>query len=185
MNSNIIELVIEVNYEQQKVQITTENLISIEELTKLVAKKLSIKEELEKNMSFYYKDEKNNNIKIEKKEDLIKISKQNPNSENVISIIYLEIINKPEINNNKENNTIILSETINENNSNSDEKKILQKKIDENEKKIKELEDTIEKMKNQSKIKNDNGQNICLIEKCITTIFMNEKNNFISQSFIK
>ena len=96
MNNKTIELVLEVYYEQQKVQIITEKQISLKKLTKLVAEKLNIKEELEKNMSFYYIDEKNNKIKIDKKEDLIRISKKINNSENIISTIYLEIINKPE-----------------------------------------------------------------------------------------
>ena len=204
MNGKIIELIIEIYYGKEKLSIRVKNQIELEEIKKRTIQKFSIVQTINK-IYFTYIDEEGYTNKIHSIEDIYISAKKEENSDNYISTIYLEIekaesetVNEELNNNNKSQNAMYYIK----------EKKELEKQYEkikiQNEQKIKELEDIIEKMKNQhleeiNKIKNENSENYhggkinhndqsdkILIkngmenmENIITNLFYKEKNNLI------
>ena len=148
MNDIDIELTIEINYEKEKFSIRTKNQINLEELIKRSIQKFNIVKEEIKNIYFTYMDDNFNTNKINTIEDIYISAKKETNSDNYVSIIYLEIEKTKENILNEESNNIIKSQNIN---NYLEEKKELQKNIDkiknQYENKIKELEELIKNMK--------------------------------------
>ena len=199
------EILVEINYENQKICVSDKNRINLKDLIKISAEKFNIDKNSEKNIFFSYIDEEGDINKIEKDEDIYNISKKQENSEKYISTLDLIIVPFEE---NNYNNDMSDSQSKTEK-----ELKDLEKINNEKDLKIKELEEIIEKMKTEhsekiNKIKSEknleninsvkitdinsqvtnenNGENvikneISKIEKVIINLFNKEKNNFLSQ----
>ena len=150
MNDKDLMLTVEINYKDQKFSISKKNHFKLEEITQKCIKNFNIDKKDDKNIHLYYIDDEGDMINIETIEDIYISSKEEPNSENLFSKIYLDIYS------------------------------------DDNSK-IKELEETIEKMKKEhieelNKIKSENNKiNLNQIEKIIKEIFDKEKNNFLEE----
>ena len=132
------ELTIEINYENKKIDINIKGQLNLEELIKEAVQKFNIDTKFEKNIFFTYKDKEGDICKLNNIDHIYKISNKVDNSEKYLSSINLEI-------NQNENNTLTNSD--NQNKINLEENIDFQKEIDEKEKKIKDLEEIIEKMK--------------------------------------
>ena len=153
MNAKNCELSIEIIYDNKKCNIGIDyELMTFEKFIQQCMKEFKIKEEDKNYIIFTYKDEQEDINIIENKEDIFKNSKEISPNKYFISI-YLQICkydlkinndidNKEKIDNNKNNNLEQNKELIKE----------LEEKNSTKDKKIKELENEINKLKLDIKI---------------------------------
>jgi len=175
MNKKNEDIILEINYGEQKISITLNYMINLKELIKKVAKKYNIDKELENKIVFYYKDEDGDIIGIKQIEDIYNISKKQENSDNYLSIIYMEI-SEEKIIYNEENNI-----------NNYELQKQLETIKNDNEKKLKLIEEKIDKMNNKhlediNKINSFNNlnSNISICNENIIKNEMEKMKNFIN-----
>ena len=134
MNEKNIELFIDIQYNNKKISVQMEDIISFEKLLEESMNKFKIKNELKENIFFTFKDEQGDINILKNDEDIINNSKE-INSERLSIEINLEICHK-----NKES-----KDNINNGVKNNEIKKF---KKEENEKLVKKLEEKENEIKN-------------------------------------
>ena len=91
MNADDVNLIIQINYDDKQFSIETENLIDLNEIIKQSIKNFNIAIELQKYITFYYKDEDGDINIINNKEDII-TSSVYIGGKKYLAKLYLEII---------------------------------------------------------------------------------------------
>ena len=134
MNEKKVELFIDIQYNNKKISVQMEDIISFEKLLEESMNKFNIKNELKENIIFTFKDEQGDINILKNDEDIINNSKE-INSERLSIEINLEICHK-----NKES-----KDNINNGEKNNEIKKF---KKEENEKLVKKLEEKENEIKN-------------------------------------
>ena len=191
MNDEDVELTIEIKFENKTIVKKSTKEIKLEDLIKQCISEFKIDKKVQKKLFFTCTDTDGNIKKIEKTDDFYKYSTEIDSDEKYSLNINLKIAS--DTNDNKEEDNYIESVEYDK-----DSEDILKEK----DKRIKELEETIEKMKKEqseklNKSKSDNiltdsetvtgGHTSSLeknekdeLEKIIAELFQKEKNKFIS-----
>ena len=195
-----VQLTIEINYKEQKYPMRVKNHLKLENIIKRTIDYFNINKSDEKYVYLYYKDDEGDMIKIQTIEDIYISSKDENNSKNMISTVYLDISKEKVSNSVNESNNNVNSEL---NNKYTDEKKEEQKYLEiikEKDFKIKQLEEKMGKLKKEykeelnilklenSKLKEINkkennlkNNDMIQIENKLSEIFNDELNKFLEE----